>query len=237
MSTQSNTPAPIAAQPVVVIGGPTGPSGGPTGTVGPTGPQGPSGSTGVRGMTGPIGTGPTGPAGAGAFTGPTGQTGPAGSYGGAGTQGATGPTGPRTAAAANQRLSYHPQTFGPFGTSFVMVGLGGYWQYQPAVTGALLIIVSGLVRNSAGGAGAGTTLQLRWGNGTAPAAGSAAVGFQLGMDLRPFLTNPSDYVGFALPIVTFFTPDFSTHWFDLAVKSTVGNNAYLQDINFVLLEI
>jgi hypothetical protein len=81
MTVQSKTPAPIWAQPVVVVGGPTGPSGGPTGTTGPTGSTGPvassvTGNTGPRGLTGP--TGNTGPA---AATGPTGMTGPVGSPG------------------------------------------------------------------------------------------------------------------------------------------------------------
>lgn len=89
MSTQSNTPAPVAAMPVVVVGGPTGPSGGPTGPTGYTGPigTGPTGSTGPGGPTGPIG--PPGPTGASCFTGPQGRTGPPGPR-----VGPSGPPGP-----------------------------------------------------------------------------------------------------------------------------------------------
>jgi hypothetical protein len=90
MTTQSKTPAPIMAQPVVVVGGPTGPSGGPIGPTGPTGFTGPV-ATSVTGNTGPRGlTGPTGSTGPGAATGPTGFTGPPG------TPGVTGPTGAGT---------------------------------------------------------------------------------------------------------------------------------------------
>jgi hypothetical protein len=100
MSTQSNTPAPIATKPVVVIGGPTGPSGGPTGPTGPAGLATVTGATGVHGPTGPLGlTGATGATGAGAFTGPMGMTGPVGvgllgPTGYQGDIGETGPTGP-----------------------------------------------------------------------------------------------------------------------------------------------
>ena len=81
MTVQSKTPAPILAQPVVVIGGPTGPASGLTGPTGPLGPTGPvlaslTGNTGPRGATG--NTGPIGPSG---LTGPIGMTGPPGSPG------------------------------------------------------------------------------------------------------------------------------------------------------------
>ena len=87
-------PAPIKAQPVVVVLGPTGstgPAGGPTGPTGPIGISiaGPTGSMGlsITGATGPTGSSVvTGP------TGPTGKTGPPGSIGPSVT-GGTGPTG------------------------------------------------------------------------------------------------------------------------------------------------
>ncbi len=95
--------APIAAQPVVVVGGPTGPSGGPTGPTGASA-TGPTGYTGLPGVTGPTGntgfsaTGPTGRTGPTGNTGPTslGPTGPAGGTGPTGSTGlgATGPQGP-----------------------------------------------------------------------------------------------------------------------------------------------
>lgn len=115
--------APIMAQPVVVVLGPTGPSGGPTGPTGPLG-TGPTGAGAYTGPTGPTGGGPTGPTGAGAFTGPTGPIGRTGPPGPAatGAQGALGPTGytgpPGTAAQGT--------TGGPgavFGTSgYVYLG-------------------------------------------------------------------------------------------------------------------
>lgn len=110
MTVLTTAPAPIAAQPVVIVGGPTGPSGGPTGATGlgatgptgrtgPTGPSGPTGSSapgstgavGPTGFTGPPGAGSTGPTGIGG-PGPTGPTGSTGSTGAASA--VTGPTGP-----------------------------------------------------------------------------------------------------------------------------------------------
>lgn len=90
-------PAPIMAQPVVVVGGPTGPAGGPTGSSGLTGPTGPTAQA-STGPTGPFGTGPTGitggtgPRGQTGFTGPPGTPGPTG-LSATGQQGATGPSG------------------------------------------------------------------------------------------------------------------------------------------------
>ena len=113
-----DVPTVIAAQPVVVVGGPTGAFGGPPGPTGPTGTVSTTGPTGSTGPTGAFGTGPTGapgstgPTGIQGFTGPpgvgvqgptgdqgfmgfTGPTGPTGNRGATGTPGpATGPTGP-----------------------------------------------------------------------------------------------------------------------------------------------
>jgi hypothetical protein len=84
-------PSPVAAQPVVVVNGPTGPTGPNTGVTGATGPTG-FGATGVTGSTGPTGAGATGPTGAAGPTG-IGPTGPVGMTGG-GQTGPSGPTGP-----------------------------------------------------------------------------------------------------------------------------------------------
>lgn len=86
-----NSPAPIYARPVVVVGGPTGPSGGPTGPTGNTGPSGAPASTGSTGPTGPSGAGATGPTGVSGPRGLTGYTGPPGNS-------VTGPTGSASTA-------------------------------------------------------------------------------------------------------------------------------------------
>lgn len=57
MTVEVNGPAPVMAQPVVVVNGATGPTGPSPGSTGATGPTGPTGSTGVVGQTGPTGLG------------------------------------------------------------------------------------------------------------------------------------------------------------------------------------
>lgn len=111
MAVEVVAPAPVAARPVVVIGGPTGPAGGPTGGTGPTGHTGApaaTGTTGPTGATGPTGRGATGPA-------STGATGPSGPPGGpTGSQGDTGPTG-TAGSATNTGATGHTGPSGPTG--------------------------------------------------------------------------------------------------------------------------
>jgi collagen type VII alpha len=232
MSTQSNIPADIMTRPVVVVHGPTGPSGGPTG---PTGPQGfatLTGATGVRGPTGVTGpTGAIGATGAGAFTGPTGFTGPPGSVGGTGLMGSTGPTG-MLGSGDTSRYVYnnYQSAIGPYGTNYTMAGLGII--YTPKASGSILLILSGVARNSGGVI---TTVGIKYGTGTPPAQGAGEIGVFLGslVDLLPAATGQ---VGFTINFVISGFPPGSL-WFDLAFKSVSGTTAYIQNINYSLLEL
>lgn len=231
MSTQSNIPAEIMTKPVVVVHGPTGPSGGPTGATGPQGMASTTGATGVRGPSGVTGyTGPTGLA--SVVTGPTGMTGPVGSIGNV-VLGPTGPTG-SFGGSGSVYNNWWTGPIGPYGTSQTMLGLGA--RFTTRASGTLLIAVTGLVRNSAGGAGGGTTIVLRWGTGTSPVAGQASTGISLGTALNTFLVNAADYVGFAINMGVFFNPDGTDRWIDLSMASTVGTNAYVRDVQMLLLE-
>ena len=116
-------PSPVAALPIVLVGGPTG----------ATGPSpGSTGSTGFTGPTGPLGTGPTGPTGsigpsgsnstATGATGPTGLVGPPGNSvtgptGGVGATGAFGPSGPTGVGSTGPSGPTGPTgNTGPLGT-------------------------------------------------------------------------------------------------------------------------
>jgi hypothetical protein len=145
MPVRSNDPARIAAQPVVVVGGPvgvqgplgptgptgilgpTGPAGGPTGAVGPTGSPGEAANTGATGPLGPTGIGPTGAVGA---TGPIGGQGLVGSPGPTGPSGATGRAGSSGTGTVAAVLSDTPP-LDPF--------LGQFWWESD--TGQLFIWV------------------------------------------------------------------------------------------------
>ena len=236
MSTQSNIPAEIMTKPVVVVHGPTGPSGGPTGATGPAGAASMTGATGPRGTSGV--TGYTGPTGADStVTGPTGSTGPPGSAGATGSTGfgPTGATGPQLANADNTKRQYLTSTYGPHGTTFTHVGLGGLWTYITVSSGTYLVIVSGVVKNTT--AGATTTIRFRAAAGTPPLSNAAETGIQFGQDQRFLLTNASDQVGFTFPLIISGWGAFATIWHDLAVKSSVGTTAFVQDLHFVLIEL
>jgi hypothetical protein len=234
MSTESNIPAEIMVRPVVVVGGPTGPAGAPTG---PTGPAGAVASTGATGRTGPTGpastvTGPTGAA--STVTGPTGRTGPAGSFGGTGAIGPTGPTGTLGLGDTSRYLFTNFQSsIGPYGTNFTLAGMG--ITYTIKSSGSLLVIVSGVARNSGGFT---TTVEAVWGTGAPPTAGaflSSTNGIPLGAPVN-LLPAATEQVGFAINFVLPFGGSGSL-WFDLALKSSSGTNALIQDINFSLLEL
>jgi len=243
MVTYSNTPSQIMAQPVVVVGGPTGPASGVTGTDGPTGNTGPTGLVGETGPTGPTGFGPTGPQGEGAFTGPTGGTGPPGSFGGMGSVGPTGPQGaqgaqgvPGTGGLKNWLNTASSGPYGPYGTALTMLGLGvGHLHTTQYGSPRLLIIISGMMRNSTGGAGAGTKISGRYGTGAAPVTGAAVSGNAFYTDQTHFTTDPDGYSGFSISCLASLSSS-TPYWFDLAVASTAGTTAYVKDVLVTVME-
>jgi len=226
MTTQSKTPAPILAQPVVVIGGPTGPSGGPTGVTGPTGPVGAVSATGATGPTGIVGqTGPTGAVGVG-VTGPTGMTGPVGG----GIQGPTGPYG--AVGAGSFKSDYVTGSVGPFGSE-VMMGFGANTHYTPNKSGNVLVMFAGQARNAT--VGATTIISGRYGTGPYPGAGVAAIGDMIRNSQYYVSGTTTDTGGFT--IMRLLTlPLNIEHWFDLSVLSSPGATAYLSNVQTLVIE-
>lgn len=226
MSTQSNTPAPISAQPVVVVGGPTGPA---SGLTGPTGSTGPTAAIGVTGYTGPTGrTGPTGlqgATGAGAFTGPTGYTGPAGSLGATGRTGPTGSTGPIGVYASGSQNFLGPT--GGWGTTPLMVGLN--FAFTPIASGKCFLIVAGIARNITGGA---VTITGYYGTGTAPAAGAVVPGGAtvFGPTQHVVTTSASQQATFIVMQVISGLTVGVPYWFDLAISTASGTGATVLDV-------
>ena len=232
MSTQSNTPAPIRAQPVVVIGGPTGPGGGPTG---PTGAQGSASVTGATGYTGPTGitgpTGRTGATGAGAFTGPTGYTGPPGSLGAA----STGPTGPTGSIGVSQSASgVLAAPTGPAGTTPYMIGLGA--TFTPNKSGKCFIELAGVALNTTGGGGSINILG-RYGTGTPPAAGAAATGTSFGT-VQHIVTNANNVqIGFTIIGIVSGLALGTPYWIDLVISTDSGTGGFVKDLQGIAMEI
>lgn len=232
MSTQSNIPAPIAAMPVVLVGGPTGPSGGPTGPTGPAGLAtitGATGSAGPTGFTGPTGT--VGATGAGAFTGPTGRTGPPGSVGAA----STGPTGPTGAIGVSQSVSGSiVAPTGPAGTTPYMIGLGG--TFTPNLSGKCFIELAGVALNTTGGGG-NINVAGRYGTGTPPIAGAGVTGTAFGI-AQHIITNANTVqIGFTvIGIVSGLTLG-TPYWIDLVISTDSGTGGFVKDLQGIAMEI
>ena len=237
MTIQSKTPAPIEARPVVVVGGPTGPSGGPTGPSGPTGEQsvttGPTGYPGAHGVTGP-----TGATGAQGVTGPTGMSGPPGAVGSIGPQGVQGIQGPIGPTGANPPNYTYSTTaggpYGPYSTNHVHVGFGTSIIHQMVGQGKAFLMFTGLVRNTGGNGGA--QISGRLGLYPGPSPGAAQSGGQFGCNQHPFMASSTDWQSFTIVgIVSGFTVG-ATYWFDICLNSTTGNNLFLQDVQFAMIE-
>jgi hypothetical protein len=226
MTIQSKTPAPIMAQPVVVIGGPTGPASGLTGPTGSTGPAGPASTIGPTGSTGLAGqTGPTGAVGVG-VTGPTGMTGPVGG----GIQGPTGPYG--AVGAGSFKSDYVTGSVGPFGAE-VMMGFGANTRYTPTKSGNVLVMFAGQARNAT--IGATTVVSGRYGTGSYPNAGAGAVGNMISNSQYCVSGTTTDSGGFT--IMRLLTLPLNTeHWFDLSVLSSPGATAYLSNVQTLVIE-
>jgi hypothetical protein len=237
--TQSGIPAPIAARPVVVVGGPTGPSDGPTGATGPvgsTGNTGPTGDIGSLGGTGP--TGSTGAQGEGAFTGPTGMTGPPGVGtpstvpGPTGSPGSTGATGsPGTVQGVTNFVN---SPTGNVSTSEVHMGLGANFSITPSNTGKVFAIISGMVLNSTA-AGNGVNVRGRYNTGTAPINGATASGNALGAIQHFVASTTTGQQGFCIHGIVSLTVGVAW-WFDLTLVAVTGGGATVKDVQFSCLE-
>lgn len=220
--------------------GPTGPAGatGPTGVTGATGPTGVAGATGPTGLTGATGaTGPTGVTGAAGATGPTGPagaTGPTGVTGAAGPTGPTGPTGPLPVIATGNMLanisggsaavtavSMIPQsttTVGPgYNTSSTSLVMGAQgFTFTPSRSGGIQAIFVALMVSH--GANEQVLLQVRYGTGTAPTAGAAVTGTQIGSNIENlFGVNGEETAGVTAGTTT-LTPG-TAYWFDTALET------------------
>lgn len=236
MATQSHIPAPIMAQPVVIVGGPTGPSNGPTGSTGPAGAAGATGVTGAVGPTGTTGpTGGTGPTGAGAFTGPVGLTGPPGSVGLTGPIGPTGPLGPTgpQGQLTGSRSKQTSSTITLPNITTANTAYGAALYYTPSVSGRVMVWATGVAQNTA----AATTSAMLWnGMGEAPVAGSTSfAGNQVGVAKRCNGSSDGDWVGFSLLGLVNLTVG-TQYWFDVVASVSSDAVGAIRDVQIMLIE-
>jgi hypothetical protein len=236
MVTQSGIPAPIMSRPVVVVGGPTGPSNGPTGSTGPvgsTGGTGPTGALGLLGGTGP--TGSTGPQGAGAFTGPTGMTGPPGVGAPSTVTGPTGSTGP---AGTLDNFAYFAPADPAGNVSTTEKAMGLACAYTPTFSGRCFIVCAGTALNSSG-PGNGTTIQLKYGTGTAPVNGATTgLGTRVAINATQHFvaSTAAGQAGFTIIALLTGLTVSTAYWFDLTLQAVTAGGATVKDIQLTLLE-
>jgi hypothetical protein len=249
VSIQSTIRAPILAQPVVVVGGPTGPSGGPTGPTGPAGSTSLTGATGPQGPTGAQGLpGPTGAPGLnGTLTGPTGATGPPGPIA---ATGPTGPTGPQVPDLSVSSGPLQPRVYSysdPTGSNNFIDGVdtiermcGAQIGFAPTVTGNVLVLITGVAENVDNG---GTTVTGRVGYTGQPARGDPATGTVIGIPqytYAPGMTVPFTIMALIhldpVPITGGFV-SFGAYWFDVSVQATVGAGAGVSSIAYTFMEV
>ena len=140
----------------------------------------------------------------------------------------------------------------PSGTTstaaLVMLGLGATTSFAlitPQVTGRVLLVISGIMGNANGD---GTTIQLSYGTGAAPANGATLTGTQIGQQstwtsltgalLAPFCLSAL-ITGLAVPTINAVhqTTAATQVWLDIAFKAVVGGTAALTNVNITALEV
>jgi hypothetical protein len=126
---------------------------------------------------------------------------------------------------------------GTTNTTGVMLGLGAI--ITPQYSGRVIIFVSGNLTNSTGTAGNGAKVQIRYGTGTAPAAGAALTGTAQGSMQQSVLER-----AVANDLQTFGLHTFVTGlivgtpiWFDLSIAAVAAGTALAKSINVSAMEI
>jgi len=115
---------------------------------------------------------------------------------------------------------------------FVMMGLAIL--FTPRTTGRLRIILQGILTQTT--TADGTTAQISYGTGGAPANGAAVTGTQAGQPLTmTFLTGVLAVPAALIALVTGLVPNV-TYWFDIALKVVTGGSAAITTIEMIIEE-
>lgn len=120
--------------------------------------------------------------------------------------------------------------------TLVMMGMGSTAQIIPATSGKVLVLITGMIRNS-GAAGSETDAQLYYGTGSPPANGAAFTGTSAGAKKKMICSTPAGVQGFSLSTILTLTPA-TTYWLDVALAAVTGGvNAYIYDLDIVAIEL
>jgi len=139
-----------------------------------------------------------------------------------------------TAPASSSGATAQSTPADPTGTGSptqVMMGLAG--SITPVKSGKVLVVISGALNHSAGGTQ--TTIQIRYGTGSAPANGAAATGTTAGAALVTANANGGTPQSFVVNAVLSGLTLSTAHWLDLGL-ATAGPTASLKTISISALE-
>jgi hypothetical protein len=110
-----------------------------------------------------------------------------------------------------------------------MMGLG--WVFTPQASGRVSISVNGQISNNT--AADGAACQLRWGFGTPPVNGAAAVGTQI-LGTSALLTGNANTAAAGFPfaldgLLTGMTPGVP-FWVDISLRALTGGTATISNV-------
>lgn len=125
-------------------------------------------------------------------------------------------------------------------SAFKMQGLAG--TITPAVSGKILITISGTITNASGTAGVGVQYQISYGTSTAPTSNAALAGTQVGTIqeyLNPATVTAADVqVPFSISVVVTGLTLSTAYWIDIAAESvSSASQAGFSNVNISAAEI
>jgi hypothetical protein len=126
---------------------------------------------------------------------------------------------------------------GTTNTTGVMLGLGA--TITPQFSGRLMIFINGNLTNSTAAAGNGAKVQVRYGTGSAPAAGAALTGAPVGSLQQSVLerATANDLQTFCLQVAVTGLAVGTPVWFDLSIAAVVAGTALAKSLNVSAMEI
>jgi len=114
-----------------------------------------------------------------------------------------------------------------------MMGLAG--AITPAVTGRVVVMISGDAFDGATGSGA--TLQIYFGTGSAPANGAGVTGSTAGSAVKFIAATTAARAPFALHAVITGLVVSTAYWLDVGMQATAANLATIENTSITAFEV
>ena len=137
----------------------------------------------------------------------------------------------------NSTTSYQATPGDPTGatnTTGTMMGLAG--AITPAITGVVLIQISGTIANATAIADGGK-VQIRYGTGTAPSNGNTLMGTAVGGQVNYITATTAEKAPFSLNAIVSGLTLGTAIWIDLALAAVTGGTATVKNISISAIEI